>query len=67
MPMASVERPVAAGYAAVVHLLLIVPVVLLGQVFLWAEHLSLRKLSEAAQEPKGGPEVAYGRGKERES
>ena len=67
MPMASVERPVAAGYAAVVHLLLIVPVVLLGQVFLWTEHLSLRKLSEAAGEPEAGSPVAYGKGKERES
>lgn len=50
MPMASVDRAVAGGFAAVVHLALVLPVVVLGQVFLWAEHLSLRKLSQTGQE-----------------
>jgi hypothetical protein len=41
---ASVSRSEAAAFAALTHLCLIVPVVLLGQLFLWAEGLSLRKL-----------------------
>ena len=40
----SVSRSQAAAFAALTHLCLIVPVVLLGQLFLWAEGLSLRKL-----------------------
>jgi len=50
MPMASVDRAVAGAFATVVHLALAFPVVVLGQVFLWAEHLSLRKLSQVGHE-----------------
>ena len=53
MPMASIDRAVAAGFAAVVHLALVLPVVVLGQVFLWTENLSLRKLSQAGREEDG--------------
>ena len=55
MPMASVDRAVAAGFAAVVHLALVLPMVVLGQVLLWAEHLSLRKLSQAGREREAAP------------
>ena len=40
----SISRSEAAAFAALTHLCLIVPIVLLGQLFLWAEGLSLRKL-----------------------
>ena len=57
VPMASVDRAVAGGFAAVVHLALVLPVVVLGQVFLWAEHLSLRKLSQTGQEQQSASVV----------
>jgi uncharacterized protein (TIRG00374 family) len=40
----SVSRSEAAAFATLTHLCLMVPIVLLGQLFLWAEGLSLRKL-----------------------
>jgi len=40
----SISRSEAAAFAALTHLCLIVPIVLLGQLFLWVEGLSLRKL-----------------------
>ena len=49
IPLASVDRSVAAGFAAVVHAALLLPMITLGQVFLWAEHISLRSLSRAGQ------------------
>ncbi|MCI0439665.1 MAG: flippase-like domain-containing protein [Chloroflexi bacterium] len=49
MPLASIDRPVAGGFAAVVHLALLLPMIVMGQVFLWIEHLSLRKLSRGGQ------------------
>lgn len=49
IPLASIDRSVAAGFAAVVHMSLLLPMIVLGQVFLWAEHLSLRNLSRAGQ------------------
>ncbi len=49
MPLASIDRPVAGGFAAVVHLALLLPMIVLGQLFLWVEHLSLRKLSRGGQ------------------
>ena len=44
LPLASIDRSVAAGYSAVVHAALLLPMILLGQAFLWSEHLSLRRL-----------------------
>lgn len=49
MPFASVDRAVAGGYAAVVHAALLLPMIGLGQLFLWAEHLSLRRLTQAGK------------------
>lgn len=47
LPLAAVDRSVAAGFAAVTHAALLLPMIILGQVFLWAGHISLRKLSKA--------------------
>ena len=56
LPLAAVDRSVAGSFAIVVHAALLLPMILLGQLFLWAEHLSLRKLSQATRvastEPK---------------
>ena len=55
LPLAAIDPAVAAGFAAVVHLSLLLPMIILGQVFLWAENVSLRKLSRAGQ---GGEKLA---------
>lgn len=49
MPLAAVDRAVAAGYVAVVHATLLLPMILLGQVFLWSEQVSLSRLSKAGR------------------
>ena len=55
LPTATIDRSVAAGYAAVVHFALLVPMILMGQAFLWAEHLSLRTLSRSVAPPSNTP------------
>ena len=52
LPLATVDDDVAASFAIVVHAALLLPMIVLGQVFLWAENVSLRSLSRA-----GGGEV----------
>ena len=49
LPLVTVERSVAGGFAAVVHAALLLPMIVLGQVFLWAENISLRRLSRAGR------------------
>lgn len=49
LPLATVDRAVAAGYVAVVHAALLLPMIILGQAFLWAEHVSLRRLSRGGE------------------
>ena len=49
LPLATVDRALAGGYAAVVHAVLLLSMILLGQIFLWTEHLSLRGLSRAGR------------------
>jgi hypothetical protein len=58
LPLAVVDRSVAGGFAAVVHAALLLPMIILGQIFLWAEHLSLRKLSRAGRAERKVPSVA---------
>ena len=59
LPLAAVDRAVAGGYVAVVHASLLLPMILLGQVFLWTQHVSLRRLSRAGpSEPEQGIEVS---------
>ena len=47
LPLAVVDRSVAAGFSTVVHAALLLPMILMGQIFLWTEHISLRRLSRA--------------------
>ena len=47
LPLAAVDPSVAAGFAVVVHAALLIPMILLGQIFLWFQHISLRRLSNA--------------------
>ena len=49
LPLATVDRAVAGGYVAVVHLSLLLPMIVLGQVFLWAQQVSFASLSRAGQ------------------
>ncbi len=56
MPMATVDRSVATGFATVTHAALLLPVIVLGQLFLWTGHISLRKLVRASQ---ANPEAAH--------
>ena len=49
LPLAAVDRSVAGSFAIVVHASLLLPMILLGQMFLWTEHLSLHKLSKATR------------------
>ena len=49
IPLGSIDRSVAAGFAAVAHAALLLPMILLGQIFLWAQHVSLRSLSRAGR------------------
>jgi uncharacterized protein (TIRG00374 family) len=49
LPLAAVDRSVAAAYVAVVHIVLLVPMIVLGQLFLLAESISLRSLWRAGR------------------
>lgn len=61
LTLASVDRSVAGGFAVVVHAALLLPMILLGQVFLWAEHLSLGKLfGRAGRESLGRKKQGLG-------
>ncbi len=55
LPLGAVDRAVAGGYAAVVHAVLLLPMIALGQAFLWLDHVSLRRLwrseTPAMEEP----------------
>ena len=54
-PLSSVDRPVAAGFAVVVHAVILLPMIVLGQVFLWTAHVSLRRLSREGQRQDDRP------------
>ena len=45
LPLAAIDRAVAGGYVAVVHASLLIPMIVLGQFFLWSQHVSLRSLT----------------------
>jgi len=61
LPLAAVDRAVAAGYVAVVHAALLLPMIVLGQVFLWMHHVSLRRLSRAGQALVEGDDGSEGK------
>ena len=50
-PLSSVDRATAAGFALVVHIVVLLPMIALGQVFLWTAQVSLRRLSEEGRKP----------------
>ena len=63
LPQAAIDRSVAAGFAAVVHAALLLPMILLGQAFLWVGHLSLSRLSRLGRAGDTGetaPETTEG-------
>ena len=47
LPLAVVGRSEAAAFAAVSHFALLLPMIILGQAFLWAGNLSLKRLARA--------------------
>lgn len=49
LPIGDISRPLAAAFTTVAHAALLLPMIILGQVFLWTEHLSLRTLSRAGE------------------
>ena len=53
MPLATIDRAVAAGYVTMVHAALLLPMILLGQLFLWSEHISLRRLTSTGTTQEG--------------
>ena len=48
-PLVSVDRSVAAAFAVVVHAVILLPMIILGQVILWTGHISLCRLSREGQ------------------
>ena len=48
-PLVSVDRSVAAAFAVVVHAVILLPMIILGQVILWTGHISLGRLSREGQ------------------
>ena len=62
-PLSEVERPAAAGFAVVVHAVILLPMIILGQVFLWMSHVSLRRLSREGQRQQDQPMEHEGRGR----
>lgn len=72
LPLAVVDRAVAGAFAAVVHAVLLLSMIVLGQAFLWREHLSLRALWRSGRGAADGspgtaaarPAPAGGEGKE---
>ena len=55
IPLATVDRSVAAGFATLVHATLLLPMIVIGQLFLWNQHISLRSLTKAGQAPPTVP------------
>ena len=53
LPLAVVDRAVAGAYVAVVHAALLMPMIVLGQLFLWTQHVSLLSLSRAGRHAEG--------------
>ena len=49
LPLAAVEEGVAGSYVVVVHASLLLPMIGMGQAFLWTENLSLRRLWRGGQ------------------
>ena len=57
LPLAAIHPAVASGYVVVVHASLLLPMIVLGQVFLLWQHASLRALARAARSRPAGASV----------
>ena len=57
LPMAVVDKEVAGAYIAIVHACLLIPMIGLGQLFLWAQHVSLRNLTRVGPRAVEGEEA----------
>ena len=55
LPLATMDRAVAGAYVAVVHACLLIPMIVLGQFFLWTQHVSLRSLTRLGQDKDSEP------------
>ena len=44
IPLGIIDRSIAAGYAAVVHATLLIPIIVVGQIILWWDNISLNRL-----------------------
>ena len=44
IPLGIIDRSVASGYAAVVHATLLIPIIVVGQLILWWDNISLNRL-----------------------
>ena len=55
LPLAAIDRAVAGGYVAVVHASLLIPMIVLGQFFLWSQNVSLRSLTRRGQDKDPEP------------
>ena len=62
-PLSTAERPAAAGFAVVVHAVILLPMIILGQIFLWTAHVSLRRLSREGQRQEEEPAERTDRGR----
>lgn len=60
MPHGTVSRPDAAAFAALTHACLLIPIIALGQMFLWANGLSLLSLSRRKTNPLANRSTANG-------
>lgn len=49
LPLATVDRAVAGGFAAAVHAVLLLVVIVPGLAFLWADNMSLRRLTAGSR------------------
>ena len=62
LPFGEIQRPVAAAFATVTHATLLIPIIVIGQILLWRQHVSLKVISfdslkffHRSSDSNGGP------------
>lgn len=45
LPFGEIQRPIAAAFATVTHATLLIPIIVIGQILLWRQHVSLKVIS----------------------
>ena len=60
LALASIDRADAGAYVTVVHATLLLPMIVLGQVFLWTQHISFGSLSRAGRSVPGTDDAGDG-------